>query len=135
MNVQQARNQSLAFYLAYQRCMEERPLLNGDVQWLVAPAIVSAAFSIEVGFKALILRTGKSPSGHELEKLFGALDQSVQSSLRKKVGFTDTNFDTSLRSVNKAFVEWRYVYELASAQADLEFLKQLAEATQDELGP
>lgn len=53
VNQCQAQNSSKAFYIAYQRCMEQRPLSNGQIQFLVVPAIVCAAFSIELGFKAL----------------------------------------------------------------------------------
>lgn len=131
MNIAQAQNSSRAFYLAFQRCMEQRPLLNGQVQFLVVPAVVCAAFSIELGLKAIVLRAGGSVSGHKLKELFGALEPPTQQLIFAAVGIERQEFDSSLEVASDAFVEWRYIHELESTNVDMEFLSKLSKATQD----
>ena len=80
MNIDQAQHQSAAFYLAFQRCMEQRPLPGGQIQFLGVPGVVCIAFSIELGFKTLILKSGGTPRGHNLNDLFSCLPRN--SSLR-----------------------------------------------------
>ena len=115
--------------------MEQRTLPDGKIQWPVAPAIVCAAFSIEVGLKTLILREGGSPHGHEVATLFGKVSLPAQNAIRRRTALPDADFDRSLDAANKAFAEWRYVYESQSASSDIEFLGKLGRAIQDELGP
>lgn len=131
VNLKQSMNSSRSFYLAFQRCMEQRPLPNGQVQLVVVPAVVCAAFSIELGFKAIALRSGGSVSGHKLNELFKALEPSSQQAIIAAVGFEREKFDSSLEAVSSAFVEWRYIHERESANIDMEFLLKLSKATQD----
>ena len=133
VNQGQAQNSSKAFYLAYQRCMEQRPLPNGQIQFLVVPAIVCAAFSIELGFKALALRSGGSVSGHNLKELFSALETPTQQQIVSTVGVAEGEFNSSLAEASNAFVEWRYIHERESANVNNEFLSKLSKATQDAL--
>jgi len=134
MNVQQARNSSASFFLAFQRCMEQRSLSDGTIQWPVGPAIVCAAFSIEVGLKTLILKaSGSLPGGHELAALFGKLSLPLQNAIRARLALTESDFNSSLLAANRAFSEWRYVYECQAASSDIGFLDMLARAIQDEL--
>jgi hypothetical protein len=112
--------------------MEQRPLPNGQIQFLVVPAVVCAAFSIELGFKALVLRAGGSVSGHNLKELFSALEPSTQQLIFAAVGIAEEEeFYSSLEAESKAFVEWRYIHERESASANTEFLSKLSKATQD----
>lgn len=115
--------------------MEQRSLPDEKIQWPVAPAIVCAAFSIEAGLKTLIFRAGGNSHGHEIATLFGKLSSPAQNSIRGRIALPDTEFDRSLQAANKAFAEWRYVYESQSASSDIKFLGMLAKAIQDELGP
>lgn len=131
MNLEQAQNSSKAFYLAFQRCIEQRQLPNGQVQFLVVPGVVCVAFSIELGFKALVLRAGGSVSGHKLKELFNALEPSTQQIIFEAVDIERQKFESSLEAASNAFVEWRYIYEQESANVDMEFLSKLAKATQD----
>src|SRR5437764_1354141 len=64
MNLDQAENLARSFGIAFRRCEEQRTIGNGQFEMPIAPAIVCAAFSIELGLKALILRCGGSPWGH-----------------------------------------------------------------------
>jgi predicted DNA binding CopG/RHH family protein len=131
LNQDQAQNSSRSFYLAHQRCIEERRLPDGQIQLLVIPAIVCAAFSIELGFKAIVLQSGGSVSGHKLKELFSALEAPTQQQIVSAVGVAEGEFNTSLAEASNAFVEWRYIYERESANANVEFLSKLSKATQD----
>ena len=111
MNIDQARNSSNAFHLAFQRCMEQRPTGPDQVEFLAIPGIVCVAFSIELGFKTLALRAGKKSTGHELDKLFAKLDSSQQTALINAVGLPDADFRKNLANTSRAFVDWRYIYE------------------------
>jgi hypothetical protein len=113
--------------------MEQRQLSNGQIQFLVVPAIVCAAFSIELGFKALVLQSGGSVSGHNLEKLFSALETPTQQQIVSAVGVAKEEFNSSLAEASNAFVEWRYIHEQEYANANNEFLSRLSKATQDAL--
>lgn len=103
---------------------------NGQFQWPMVPAVVCAAVSIEIGFKAITLSEGSTASGHELAKLFKKLSPAAQDLIVKEVGLDRAAFTVALDSVSNAFVEWRYVFEKNSAQVDMGFLTKLANATQ-----
>ncbi len=121
MNSEQAKNSSKAFYLAFLRCLEQRSLPDGQVQFLAIPAIVCAAFSIELGLKFLVLQSGNEASGHKLKVLFDKLELPAQQLIVTKVGLPRQEFDANLETASNTFVEWRYVYEQDSANATLSF--------------
>lgn len=130
VNIDQAKNISSSFPIAFGRCMEQRPLSNNQFELPLVPAIVCAAFSIELGFKALILSAGGQASGHELSKLFKKLPTTTQDFIVRDVGIKPDAFAASLDLVSNAFVDWRYIYEKSSTQIDCAFLGNLARATQ-----
>ena len=131
----QAQNSSNAFYLAYHRCMEQRSLPDGKIQFLVVPAIVCAALSVELGFKALVLRAGGRAHGHDLKQLFSALGTSIQQQIISAVDVAEGEFESSLAEASNAFVQWRYIHEKVDKDVMVngEFLSKLATATQDAL--
>jgi HEPN domain-containing protein len=134
VNIEQAANLSRAFALAAQRCDEQRPLKTGQVQWLAVPAIVCTAFSIELAFKAIILRAGGSARGHDLHALFSALPEPTRQTLTERLDLDAVAFDRSLRAVGSSFGDWRYYYERGdSLQTDCEFLRRLSDIVQAEL--
>ena len=126
-------NQSRAFLLAFHRCNEKRPLAPGQLEWLVAPAVVCAAFSIELGLKAILTKAGSGARGHDLNVLFNAIPADIQNKVTGLVGITRADFDTSLARASHAFVEWRYVHENAEAMANIMFLEKLAVAVENEV--
>jgi hypothetical protein len=130
MDIAQAHNLSGSSFVAFKRCIEMRPLPNGKIEWPTAPAIVCAAFSVEIGFKAIILEEGGRGSSHELFELFKKMSSAAQNLIVKEVGFDRTAFSVELYKVSQAFAEWRYVYEKKSAQVNIDFLSKLAGATQ-----
>ena len=106
------------FYEAYRRCSKgENPRKDefGRLCFSVVniPAIVNAAFSIELYLKS-ILRTKKRE--HRLEILFNELDIKIREQIKKTINTELSknnifNFDDCLSHISNVFVEWRYIYE------------------------
>src|SRR6266545_5508221 len=129
MNVDQAKYSSRSFYLAYERCMEQRLLSVQQVQVLLIPGVVCAALSVELGFKALVLADQSAATGHRLDELFAILPARTQDAIVRDIGVNRSQFEKSLELVANAFVAWRYLYEKTSnVHLDLEFLSRLAHA-------
>lgn len=107
----------------------------------LAPLVSNVAFGIELLLKVLRIQDNSlAPRGHKLTDLFKPLDSSIQHSLEKRyiyhlekaqetggapdvlfrLSAVEPNFETSpaktiqiaLKNMNKAFEEWRYLYEL-----------------------
>jgi hypothetical protein len=136
MNINQALNSSRSFYMAFRRCMEQRPTAPDKFELPLVPGVVCAAFSIELGFKTMLLKEQKAIKGHNLEKIFARLGSSKQSALIAKTELTETQFKKELERIANAFEQWRYVYEHKSVYLNLEFLDRLASAVQNILvGP
>jgi hypothetical protein len=133
MNIEQAKHSAQAFYLAFERCMEERSLSGGQTQFLAVPALVCAAFSVELGLKALLLRKGQEIRGHNLAGLFEALDQATQTRISTATGVVDADFASSLQEAGDVFDEWRYIHEKEAKVASPKFLSAMAKATLAEL--
>ena len=136
MNVDQAKNSSRSFHLASGRCIEQRPIGPGQVEFLAVPAIVCEAFAVELGLKTLIMRKGgsKKVKGHNLAELFGKLFTSEQMALINAVGLPETNFREELVSVSTVFEDWRYVFEASTQKTvNTQFLKTLSTAVQEML--
>ncbi len=137
--VQRTCDQSRVFLLAARRCNETRPLPSGYQQFLFVPSIVLYAFSIELGFKALALNaSGSAPRGHDLDKLFRALPNQVQTQIVKEASAlypgSEPYFDRDLAMVADAFEVWRYIHEQHPIDTDLGFLQRLAQAVDVALG-
>lgn len=130
------------FLRASARCMEAEVVDQKFSGPFEVPAVVNAAFAVELAFKTLLLKgltIGQpAPSGHELDDLFLRLTPAQQSSLRACTPAptyprpaqqaSDPFFDV-LTQHGKAFVEWRYVHEATQKHlaANLTFLTKLAE--------
>jgi len=93
----------------------------------LVPGVVCTAFSIELGFKALIARTTPPPRIHDLKKLFEKLPQEIQDRVVTACSPTRATFDSSLAAIANVFEEWRYVYEQQTVQLDMAFLQRLAD--------
>lgn len=127
--------QSRAFFVAAQRCMEQRSLSGGQLEMPIVPAIVCIAFSIELGLKALAQVEGRSLRGHKLADLFNQLSPTQQAKLVAAAGYTRGVFDSALLEATDVFVDWRYVHEQESPEANLGFLQAFAGAVQKALPP
>jgi hypothetical protein len=109
------------------------------------PAVVCAAFAIELAFKCILLvERRESWTGHQLEQLFGQLSRGSQQQIEGLaaetsyfllLGNTQTRtqfFGEVLASLSGVFEDWRYVYEKDTDLAvDLKFLHRLANACLD----
>ena len=133
MDVVQARNLASAFRLASARCREARPLPNGQAEMLMAPAVVCAAFSIELGLKTLLLKAGDPQKGHDLEKLFLRLEKGVQDAIVARTSFPPEGFAKRLTVAAQTFDEWRYLYEKDGVAASLTFLDSFMSAVHAEV--
>ncbi len=93
----------------------------------LVPGVVCTAFSIELGFKALVAKTIVPPKVHDLRKLFELLPQTVQDRVVTACSPTRASFDASIAAVANVFEEWRYIYEKQEVQLDMAFLQRLAD--------
>jgi len=130
MNIRQVKSSSAAFYIASNRCLEERRIGPESLEIILVPGIVCAVFSIELGLKAIILGAGGKPSGHKLSQLFAKLGPWVQNEIIRAVGLEQQAFLAELAAISDAFVQWRYVYEHTEVTMSMGFLDKLAVATQ-----
>lgn len=116
--------------------------------WLPVPAVVCAAFAIELGLKTLLLiERGQRWTSHEMAPLFDALRPSTRQAIEVEAAQSSyfyreaapngtisegrtRSFERALRSVNKAFEHWRYSYEMDGMilAVDGGFLQRVAAA-------
>jgi hypothetical protein len=126
-----ARMTSTAFLEAYHRCMAEGTS-TGRSEMMFVPAIVCAAFSAEVGIKALLLQAGKSARGHDLVKLFNRLPDATQLEIFTRMEMEAVDFAAHLNHIRDAFREWRYIYEFTDERfINVLFVAKLASAIRD----
>jgi hypothetical protein len=92
MNISQAKHSSHSFHLASQRALEQRKIAPDQIEVLLIPGLVCEAFAIELGIKALAMAKGKPLKGHDLEKLFDALDGVEQTAIEDFVGISGSEF-------------------------------------------
>ncbi len=118
------------FLIASNRCLERRPLPNGQFEMPLIPAAVCMAFSVELNFKVIIKAQGDKAKGHRLDKLYAKIAEPERSSIIEEIGLSDKEFRKKLSEIGNAFVDWRYVYEHESISLDLDFLRRLSEAAQ-----
>ena len=103
-----ARMTSTAFLEAYRRCMDET---TSSTEAMFIPALICAAFSAEVGIKALLLQSGKPAKGHDLLKLFNSLPAATKFEIFSNMRMEAPEFAANLRHIRDAFKDWRYMYE------------------------
>ena len=89
----------------------------------VAPFVVNATFAIELYFKALELKHGKTLRGHELSQLhqnlpqaaLSGIEQAIPSCAREHSLTGPPDFARYVRELNDVYSEWRYYYEKEQA--------------------
>jgi len=92
----------------------------------ITPFIVNATFSVEVYLKSIHMLYGAKIRGHQLVLLFDELPIEAKDVISKKseelvkeYNFSfPVQFKVELEKINRAFEEWRYVYE----KSNLEFV-------------
>jgi hypothetical protein len=128
MTASRAKQTAHAFWLAAARSMEQRRLNTTQYQMLMVPGVVCAAFSIELGIKAMLLLAGSPPKTHNLAQLFSLLPQPIQQQIIASCGKPREAFDQSLAAIANVFDEWRYIYESEGMNLDNSFLSSLADS-------
>ena len=95
--------------------------------WLAIPEIVNRAFACELYMKAILCAGQKVIYGHNLKDLFGLLPSEVQTGMKKRLSYPDTDFADKLKGVSDIFEECRYTYGYSEIRIDLLFLRRFAE--------
>lgn len=122
-------NTAHSFFLAAQRCAEQRYISEKSIQFLVVPAVVNAAFSCELSIKAILnqceIPIPRGNDGHKIDSLFVCLPNELQTKVQAEIN--SAAFHSDLHTISDVFVEWRYLFERSSASISLEFLMALAQ--------
>ena len=92
---------------------------TADINWYMIPASVNSAFACEVFLKALLHYSDISfKKLHDLKSLFEKLPEDIKSFVKETTisqsgGMWKNYFGFEyLNNISKAFVDWRYVYEV-----------------------
>ena len=130
MDIWLSQSSSSAFLEAYRRCMNDAQ--SGNVQHFMAfPAIVCAAFSIEVGLKTILQHEGTKAHGHDLLALFLKVSDARKIEIIDHSGETMEYFVAHLKHSKNAFVDWRYIYEASGEKhINVAFMGKLASAVE-----
>jgi len=125
-------NNARAFKKSADRSLEEKPLPNGQIEFLVVPAVVNLAFSIELYLKFLLVKNNISARSHDLSELFNNLDSITQQKIINSTSYDENEFKSLLSKHKKAFIEWRYLHEVnTEIEAILVFMKKLSNCLED----
>lgn len=117
------------FHRAFELCYGNGLPANNGVSNAIVPAVVCLAFSIELGFKAILVGCGKPSEGHKFVELFGKLPVEIQVEIQRLVVGEDADFENNLTLVSNAFVEWRYIFEETGYHSiNVDFLSKLHDA-------
>lgn len=131
-------NSSIEFLEASNRAFSAR-VHEGVFVSSIGPAVVCAAFAVELGLKAIfIAEKHATTEGHELHTLFVSLPEHVRQRIKEAVPTPSypmleqqRTFEDALKAENDTFVKWRYSCEgVADLTSDFGFLKQLAKVAQ-----
>ncbi len=101
------------YFKVYKNNANSKKLPDGQIEFLVFPAIVCLVFSIELKLKFLIyVQKNILVEEHELDELYKNLDSETQTKLKTKMeNLGHNDFDSILQVESKSFVTWRYIYE------------------------
>lgn len=112
----------------------------------ICPFVVNAAFSAEMYLKCLLEIHGEVKESHVLTALFKSLPNKVKDRINKNSkafeGWYEVEsgvlFKDHLKSINHAFVNWRYIYEKSTESVNIQqtifVLQVLHETAAVELG-
>lgn len=112
----------------------------------ITPFVVNATFSAEMYLKCLQEIHGEVTESHVLTTLFKSLPNKVKDRINKTCKSFENQYEIKqgvlfkehLKSINHAFVNWRYIYEKSteyvSIQQTIFILQVLHETTAIELG-
>ena len=110
------------YYIAYTRCMEQRPIDLKTFQMLPFPALTCLSFSCEVYLKTLLFYFGSSiPNIHDLKKLFNLLPENIRDYIQKAYN-NPTRFTNDLDDTKEYFLSSRYLYEKEAGNFSFVFI-------------
>ena len=115
-----------AYFLAAERCEEQRPISHEQVEFLLVPAVTNRAFATELYIKAISQKDRKELRGHDLKKLYDMLDDNRKNEIIQEIGMNDKIFKEALEENANLFVDWRYLFEKENIQVTWQFLKKLS---------
>jgi hypothetical protein len=114
------------FHRGFELCYGNGLPANNGVKNAIVPAVVCLAFSIELGFKSILVGCNKPSEGHKFVELFGKLPDEIKTEIERFVVDDKSTFSSQLAAVSNAFVEWRYIFEGSGLHSiDIEFLAKL----------
>lgn len=125
INISETAN---SYYLAAERCEEQRRINHNQVEWLLVPSVTNRAFSIELYLKEILTSDGVLKKGHKLDQLFNALSHERKTQIIEATGLDSEEFQRDLINISNAFVEWRYLYEKDDIKIAWVFLQKLSNA-------
>lgn len=112
-------NTATSFHFAAAR-INERVSYEGGYLSPLAPSIANYAIATELYIKSMLQVRGVSMKSHSLNVLFLRLDYAVQSKTRANLtlfkGVSESDFVKAIQELSSAFVDWRYIHELASGK-------------------
>ena len=123
---------------AFERCWNtpsrEFDLLS-DVS-LGIPALICASLSVEIGLKAILRQCGIEPKReHDLAVLLEKLPPDIYAQIKVETLKRFPDFDVQLENAKKAFVDWRYFYEVENdMHINILFVGALGAAVQKAIG-
>lgn len=125
-----------SFLRAAARCSEQKKIDENSFEMLVVPAIVNKTLACEIFLKALLIHQGIMPGGrgndlHNLFELWKQLPEDIKAKILQachRKASEQSAFEKDLEQIALAFFEWRYIYELKTANLNLQFLDILATA-------
>jgi hypothetical protein len=112
----------------------------------ICPFVVNAAFSAEMYLKCLLEIHGEVKETHVLTALFKSLPNKVKDRINKNSKAFEDQYEVEsgllfkdhLKSINHAFVNWRYIYEKSTESVNIQqtifVLQVLHETSAVELG-
>ncbi|MBW2940304.1 hypothetical protein [Zhongshania aquimaris] len=112
----------------------------------ITPFVVNAAFSAEMYLKSLQEIHGEVTESHVLTALFKSLPNKVKDRINKTCKSFESQYEVEkgvlfkdhLKSINHAFVNWRYIYEKSTEYVNIQqtifVLQVLHETAAIELG-
>ena len=115
-------NTANCYFIAAERCMEERPIDLKSFQMLPIPALTCIAFSCEVYLKALLFYFDTPISNtHNLKELFDLLPKDAKENIQKLYK-NPLRFDNDLNEIKEYFVTSRYLYEQEAGSFYFDFI-------------
>lgn len=117
---------SKEFHRGFELCYGNGLTANNDVRNAIVSGIVCLAFSIELGFKAILVGRDSSSDGHNYTQLFAKLPDEIKTEIERLTVGDDSSFENQLETVSNAFIERRYIFEKpGNHKIDIEFLIKL----------